>query len=294
MKGDLPKAELIKILYCYDVSQRMDGEMLQVKGGSIHYWKIGNGLPIVLIHAGYLDSRMWDNQVEHFSGEYTVITYDVRGFGKSSAAMDRYTDADDLELLLDHLKVEKSVLIGVSNGGRISFDFAVEHPDRVMAMVLVDPGIKGYRSSGPEEDALWDDFNLKSEEQNALIREGKFREAAVMDVEIWTPMLTGDMREKITNIALENARVYSPGSDPFELQVSPEPPAFTRLDALKMPILMVVGDHDLPGMIVLARRVHEMIPHSRMITIKGADHVPSLSRPEEFTRIVQDFLKNVK
>ncbi len=237
---------------------------------------------------------MWDNQVEHFSGEYTVITYDVRGFGKSSAAMDRYTDADDLELLLDHLKVEKSVLIGVSNGGRISFDFAVEHPDRVMAMVLVDPGIKGYRSSGPEEDALWDDFNLKSEEQNALIREGKFREAAVMDVEIWTPMLTGDMREKITNIALENARVYSPGSDPFELQVSPEPPAFTRLDALKMPILMVVGDHDLPGMIVLARRVHEMIPHSRMITIKGADHVPSLSRPEEFTRIVQDFLKNVK
>ena len=145
----------------------MTGEILQVKGGSIHYTKVGDGLPIVLIHAGYLDSRMWDNQVEHFSGEYTVITYDVRGFGKSSAAMDRYTDADDLELLLDHLKVEKSVLIGVSNGGRISFDFAVEHPDRVMAMVLVDPGIKGYRSSGPEEDALWDDFNLKSEEQNS-------------------------------------------------------------------------------------------------------------------------------
>ena len=272
----------------------MTGEILQVKGGSIHYTKVGDGLPIVLIHAGYLDSRMWDNQVEHFSGEYTVITYDVRGYGQSSVVSSRYSDAEDLELLLDHLKVEKAVLIGVSNGGRISFDFAVEHPDRVTAMVLVDPSIKGYRSSGPEEDDLWSDFNLKSEKQNALIGEGKFREAAAMDVDIWMPVLTGKMREKIRDIAMENARIYSPDSDPFELQISPEPPAFTRLNVLKMPILMVVGDHDLPGMIALARRVHEMIPHSRMITIKGADHVPSLSKPDEFTRIVQDFLKNIK
>src|SRR5207245_5141300 len=82
-------------------------------------------------HAGFLDSRMWDTQFELFSENYRVIRYDVRGFGRSDIARTKFSDFKDLRGILDHLRVKTASLIGVSNGGRIASDFAVEYPSMV-------------------------------------------------------------------------------------------------------------------------------------------------------------------
>ncbi len=96
----------------------------EVDDGRLYYETSGKGLAMVLIHAGFLDSRMWDTQFQLFSENNRVIRYDVRGFGRSDIARTKFSDYKDLRGILDHLRVKTASLIGVSNGGRIASDFA--------------------------------------------------------------------------------------------------------------------------------------------------------------------------
>lgn len=269
----------------------MTSGSIQVNDGQIHYDDVGEGLPLVLIHAGYLDSRMWDNQVEAFAHKYRVVRYDVRGYGKSTRTTKKYTDSDDLKLLLDHLGIEKAVLIGVSNGGRIAFDFAVSCPAMVKALIPIDSGLKGYKISGPEEEKLWEQITLDEEKYIRLRREGKLREAAEIDVDFWSNTASGDLREYLLGIATDN--VFTDETDPDQLQVSPEPPAFERLSSLKMPVMIIVGSLDTPPLVAMGRRIHELIDGSKFVVIEGADHLPSVAKPEEFRNVVLNFLNEL-
>lgn len=264
---------------------------IDINDGQIYYQDDGKDLPVVFIHAGYVDSRMWDNQITPFSEKFRVIRYDVRGYGKSTKSTKEYTDSEDLKTLLDHLGVKKAVLIGVSNGGRIAFDFAVSYPEMVTALIPVDSGLKGYKISGPEEEKLWEQLTLDEEKYLNLRREGKFREAAEIDVDFWSNTATGDLKEYLLGIAEDN--VFTDETDPDTLQVSPQPPAFERLKSLKMPVLIIVGSKDTPPLIAMDRRIHEMIEGSKFVVIDGADHLPSISKPEAFREVVLAFLEKL-
>lgn len=259
--------------------------------GHIHYEEIGKGIPVVLIHAGYVDSRMWNNQVDTFAVSYRVIRYDVRGYGESSRPTEEYTDSEDLKSLLDHLGIQSAVLVGVSNGGRIAFDFAVTYPERVIALVSINSGIKGYQASGPEEEKSWENFSLDEKNYLKLRSEGKFREAAEIDVNFWSNATTGKNREFLLNIAEEN--MFTDETDPDRYQTSPEPPAFGRLKSLKIPTLIMISSADAPQMIEMNRRFHELIEDSKLAVIEGADHLPSITNPDEFRREVFTFLENI-
>ncbi len=137
----------------------------------MYYETSGKGPALVLIHAGFLDSRMWDTQFQPFSENHRVIRYDVRGFGRSDVARTRFSDYKDLHEILDHLGAKKAFLVGVSNGGRIASDFAVEHPSMVDHLVLVSPGMSGYKFSGPEEEKMWEEFDKQMKPQEDADRE---------------------------------------------------------------------------------------------------------------------------
>ena len=121
-------------------------------------------------------------------------------------------------------------------------------------------------------------------------KEGKFREAAAIDVDFWSNAITGELRDHILDIAEEN--VFTDETDPDTLQVSPYPPAFERLGSLKMPVMFIVGTLDTPPLIALSKRVHEMIPGSKFVAIEGADHLPSISQPEKFRKVLIEFLES--
>ncbi len=95
------------------------------------------------------------------------------GFGKLDIAKAKFSDYRDLHALLKHLRVERTSLLGVSNGGRIALDFAVEYPDMVEALVLVAPGASGYKDSGPEEERLWKEFDERMKPQEDVIGENR-------------------------------------------------------------------------------------------------------------------------
>src|SRR5262249_28597395 len=118
---------------------------------SLYYEEIaGDGIPVVLIHGGQLDRRMWDDQFQVFAKEVRVIRYDVRGFGKSPAATKPYSDIDDLHQLLKFLNIKKAHLVGLSLGGRIAIDFTLEHPEMAASLTAVGPGLSGYEDWSPE------------------------------------------------------------------------------------------------------------------------------------------------
>ena len=120
-------------------------------GAELHHEVGGEGHPLVLLHDGLLDRRVWDQQFEAFSRRYRVVRYDRRGYGLSPAPRRSFFDAVDLRGLLSSLGVGQAHLVGVSDGGRVALDFALAHPGMVGGLVLVGPGLGGYR---PSEEKL--------------------------------------------------------------------------------------------------------------------------------------------
>src|SRR5437660_12337913 len=115
-----------------------------VQGGKIYYEVAGQGHPLVLIHGGQLDRRMWDEQFQFFASRYKVIRYDVRGFGQSPAANKPFSQSEDLATVLKCAKADKAYVVGLSLGGRIAIDFTLAHPEMVDALIPVAPGLSGF------------------------------------------------------------------------------------------------------------------------------------------------------
>jgi len=261
----------------------------EVDGGRLYYETSGKGPDLVLIHAGFLDSRMWDTQFELFSESYRVIRYDVRGFGKSDVARTKFSDYRDLRGILDHLGAKTASLVGVSNGGRIASDFAVEYPSMLDHLVLVSPGMSGYKPAGPEEEKLWEEFDKQMKPQEDADREGRAADAVEMDVDAWASAQTPANRERITQIAMDNFHVHI--ENPWKLQVPPEPRTFQRLSQIRTPTLLIIGDRDVPAQILMVDNIHSHIPGSKKVLIPGADHIVNMSKPGEFNKTVLEFLR---
>src|SRR5436190_12377724 len=114
-------------------SPDLQSGILAVDGGSLYYETRGKGAPVILIHGGFGDRRMWDSQVEPLSQAFRVIRYDHRGFGKSAPPTQAYSPVADLVTLMDHLELKRANLVGNSMGGTVALDFALLQPDRTGA-----------------------------------------------------------------------------------------------------------------------------------------------------------------
>lgn len=265
---------------------------VDVDRGRIYQETDGKGDHITMLHAGFLDRRMWDEQFMLLKQRYQVTRYDQRGYGKSSVPEGKFSSANDLKSLLDSLGVKKTILMGVSNGGRICIDFALKFPGYVMAMILSDTGVTGYTTFNQEEDRLWDFLFDFEEEQREHVKKGELKEAVLMDIDLWVPALSGKEWEKVMDIALENKQhlLY----DFSSLEMDNEMNSFEHLGEIKVPTLVIVGEEDLDGAIAESRRIQERIPGSELVVIEGGDHIPSLSRPEKFNSILEKFLSKLK
>jgi 3-oxoadipate enol-lactonase len=249
----------------------------------------GEGPPVVLVHAGICDSRMWDPQWQTFPRSQRTIRYDMRGFGRSPLSPGDFSHARDLINLLDDLELERAALVGNSQGGQTTLEVAVAQPERVEKLVLVDPGLPGFEWSA-ETRAGW-------AEEGAAYERGDLDAAAQAAVQMWAvgPRRSAEdvdpsVRERILEM---QRRVYelelADGEAAREELLVPD--VAERLGEVRAPTLVVTGDEDLDDMQAIADRLAAEIPNARRASIPGAAHVPSLERPDEFDRLVLDFLK---
>ena len=152
----------------------------------------------------------------------------------------------------------------------------------VNSLILVSPGIRGYKSSGPEEDREWKELDKKGDLQDLAISENRIDDAVKMDLEIWASAQGTASKSRILNIATANSHIHK--NPPHKLQKSPEPPAFTKLNQIHMPTMLIVGDQDVKGMQLMTKRLHELIRGSKLSVIRGADHIANMSRPRRIQR----------
>jgi 3-oxoadipate enol-lactonase len=259
---------------------------LDVQGAPLYYEIAGQGYPLLLIHAGVADSSMWDEQFQVFAERYKVIRYDLRGFGKSEFPAGLFANHEDPAALLKFLNVKRAHIIGISFGGKIALDFTLVYPEMVGSLVLVAPSVGGHK---PPADVL-----RFGEEEEALLERGDLEGATELNLRMWvdgpkrTPeQVNPTVRRHVHNMQYHAFTVHMPeAAEELELQ----PPAITRLEEVSMPTLIIVGDYDIPDMLTLAQKLAGEIPGAQQVVIPGVAHMVNMEKPEEFNRVVLDFL----
>ena len=248
----------------------------------------GAGPALLLVHAGIADRRMWDDQVGPFAAAgWTVIRADLPGVGGTPAPAGPVATWATLRGLLDHLGVERTVVVGCSLGGRAAVDLALAAPERVRALVLVGSGLGGHRFEEAALHRLWDD-------SDAAVERGDLEEAARIELETWVvgvgrtlDAVDAGVRSRARAMLLDR---YGGGGNELE---DLEPPAAGRLGAVAAPTLVLVGDHDRPDIQAIAGALAAGIPGAERAVLAGTAHLPNLERPEEFNRVVLEFLARV-
>jgi 3-oxoadipate enol-lactonase len=245
----------------------------------------GSGPALLLVHAGIADRRMWDDQVEPFAeAGWTVVRADLPGFGETPLPDRPVALWAVLRDLLDHLGVERAVVVGCSLGGRAAIDLALAAPDRVRALVLVGSGLAGRRFQEPALFELWD----RSE---AAAERGDLQAAARVEVDTWVVGMGRDreavdpeVRRRVAEMLLV---AYAHGEADLE---ESDPPAAGRLGQVAAPTLVLVGTHDRPDIHAIADALAGGIPGAERVDLPGTAHLPNMERPEEFNRVVLEFL----
>ena len=260
-------------------------------GRELFYEVAGDGAAVVLVHAGIADASQWDAQVEALRERHRVVRYDVAGFGRSPLRPGALSHVADLHVLLEHVGVERAALVGNSMGGRIALELAVAHPEVVDALVLVAPGIPGHDWS--------EEMQAADREETDLFEAGDLAGAAEGQVRLWVDgrgrgpeAVDPALRERVRRMVLRSYELYAEAArDGEEPTVEwPEPPAGGRLGEIRVPTLVVLGEHDVPDMFEIADRLEGEIEGARKAVVPGAAHLVPMERPLEFNRLLLDFL----
>lgn len=251
--------------------------------GHLSYTVTGDGPPVVLVHAGVADHRMWDAVVPGLAERHTVVRYDLRGFGDSPPPAGPFSETDDLRLLLDHLGHERVRLVGASWGGRVAVEFALAHPERVCSLALLAPPSPEYDWSA--EMVAYD------EAETAALAAGDLDAAVRVNLDMWLrgparewedvdPALAGRLRASVRT-ALMNQDVVDEHS---------RDGAAGDIATIAVPTLVGIGGLDNADFQDIARRYAAGIPGAILVEFPTAAHLVALDAPGELTAALVPFL----
>ena len=260
-----------------------------VNGIKLYYEVHGTaGPPLVFAHGGGADMTQWDPQVEFFSRQFQVITYDSRGHGHSGVPAEGYSVeifTEDLSALLRHLAVPRACIIGLSMGGMVAMNLALRHPEAVAALVLVSTA------------AEVNEVTRQNFEQSAQIALEIGMEAFahgfcnVVFSEAFKrlkPELTGFCRKRI-------ARTSPLGYANSIRALAAQEPLISSLAQIEIPALVVTGQIEtLPHSLAYATAIRQAIPGAELAIIAEAAYLTGLEQPERFNEAVLNFLRRVE
>ncbi|MFK4148681.1 alpha/beta fold hydrolase [Streptomyces sp. NPDC004065] len=235
----------------------------------------GDGVPLVFVHGWTADRHRWDHQVEHFSAGRRVVRLDLRGHGESGGAGSRTIEAaaGDVIALLDHLKIERFVLVGHSMGGMIAQTIALAHPERVERLVLVGSISRMTYSRG--RGLLM--------AASTLVPFKLFVAANIQRA-----FAPGYPREEIRR------HIAASAATPREVVMTcySAMRAFDVLDRvgeIRVPTLLVHGYHDIQLPVRQMLRMAKAYPDAEVRVIDAGHEIP-LEKPEELTELLDRFL----
>jgi pimeloyl-ACP methyl ester carboxylesterase len=282
-----------------------ESRFAEIDGLTVHYKEMGQGEPVfILLHGFGASEFTWREVIEPLSRQGRVIVYDRPAFGLTERLMpgawtgtNPYSVQGNIELLdglMDELGVEKAVLVGNSAGGDLAAAYALEHPDRVQGLVLVDPAVASGRGSGIPSWIL------------PLLKTPQLRNIGPLLVR----SIAGDLGNETIRLAwhdpsLIGQHVYDGYRRPFmannwdkalyEFTIADNPVNYSdRLGELAMPVLIVTGDDDRIVPTESSIQLSKEIPGAHLVVFNACGHVPQEECPDQFMDALQDFLGEVK
>jgi len=245
-------------------------------GVKIFYRDSGGGPLVILSHGYGATSAMWKGQAEALSDRYRVVSWDMRGHGKSNSPEDpalysEATTVDDIAALIDACGSKKAVVGGLSLGGYMSLAFNLAYPDSVHALMLFDTG-PGYRN--PEARAGWNEM--------AEGRARDFRENGLDALSTAGREARASAHGSAEGLALASLGMLRQ----YDSRV------FESLPSITVPTLVLVGELDKPFLAatdVMAAK----IPNAQKVVIPAAGHAANLYQPEAFNQAVSEFLASL-
>jgi pimeloyl-ACP methyl ester carboxylesterase len=257
-----------------------------VNGTRLYYEIAGQGATVVFIHGFTLDTRMWDDQFLPFAEHYRVLRYDARGFGRSDLPTgEPYAHHDDLRALLAHLGLGPAAVIGLSMGGGIAANFALAHPGLTRALVLIDAGPGGHRWSSEWNEAMAPVGRVARSEGILLGKERWLAHGLFVPVNEQAAV-----GQRLAAIVGDYSGWHWLNRDPG---LGLDPHALGRMSEVTAPMLVIVGERDLPDFHAIAAALKQEVPTAQSIIIAGVGHMANMEAPEEVNRTILGFLRDV-
>lgn len=255
----------------------------------IAYTQAGDGPPLVLLHGGMDDGRAWRRQIDGLADEFTVLAWDAPGCGRSSDVpeswrMPQYADA--LAAWLSAAGVERPHVLGLSWGSALALELYRRHP-RVPASLVLASAYAGWAGSlSPEETAARLDGVLAA----ADLQLEKALEAVPG---VLSPGAPPGLLEELTVMWADNSGLRKPSGYRAMAHSIAEADLRDVLPQIEVPVLLLYGELDRRSPLKVARELHDQIPGSRLVVIKGVGHSANLEAPEEFNAQVRTFIRSV-
>ena len=253
----------------------------------LYFEVAGSGVPVVLLHAGVADSRQWNNEFAWLSMHHRVVRYDLRGFGKSEPAEGEFSHRQGLQRVLATAGItEPAWMIGCSMGGTLAMDYALEYPERVRGLVLVGSGPSGLKLGAPrpelfkaiERASEAGDLDLVAELETQIWFDGVGRKADQVD-----PVMRA-LACAMNRLALQH-EARSLGTRVADVTTS----AAQRLHQVQMPVLSIVGEHDIPYIHLASDHLVQHVASARKRVLQDAAHLPNMDQPAAFRLLLEEF-----
>ena len=273
---------------CAEKEVKQTSGFMDIRGHNIHYKIEGEGRPVVLIHGGFMDLRMWDEQANYLAKNgFKVIRYSDIGHGQTVKGDFPMFGCDILKSITEELGEEKVSIVGMSFGAMTAMDFALTYPENIKNMVLVSPGLNGW---GYFIDTL---AGVNSTKRIEALRQRNLSLATEIYLQNW---LAGPRRE-LSNVD-KNVRikvgeiVLSNMSDHFGESWSNliEPKAIERMEKVYCPTLVIYGEHDVGDTHAIAEYFHNNITECDRQKINGTAHFLNFEKPKKLNKLLSSFL----
>ena len=233
----------------------------------------GEGPPVVLVHAGGMDSRMWAPLADRLEDRFTLVMPDQRGSGRTPLPPGPVAFVDDLLELLDELGLERAAFVGASMGGWTTMELVTAAPQRVSAIALL---------AGTLDLGDWsEEIEAFRSEEDALVAAGDIEGAVALGVRTWV------RDSAIAPLVEEMTRASFAHQAGVEAEI-PELPV--DLEAVKVPLLAVSGGLDLPDFARIADHVAATVPGAERAEVADAGHLIALERPDAAAELLAPFL----
>lgn len=260
---------------------------LNVGDAVINYDLTGRRRTIVFIHGWTHNKSVWDDQVPVFSKRYRVLRPESRGFGGSTGFADASVDPLDLLVLLEALRIDHAYIVGHSRGGGVALRFAAAYPDKVDGLVL-------YGATGPADFPFPPEVGQLFGSLPGVAKQYGLDSVLKLILTTgigWAPPSRTDVDERLRKLwaSYSGKDLLDPRPESGKVPL----PTIARLSSLRVPTLVILGDHEMPFIAAAADTFARRIPNAKKVVIPNAGHTAHLAQPTAFNGALLDFFSEV-